>query len=227
MITTAQFKTLDDLYGFYNVKLFGAALPECIVNLSRRPRSKGYFVPYLWKSAEVDSEKEAEQVHEISLNPDYMRRAPIEWHATLVHEMVHLWQKELAEPCREAYHDKVWASKMESLGLMASETGEPGGKKTGQKVTHYIIQGGAFEKVFNSIDPEMHEILRLKYLPVASLHPEKEDQENEGENGEEERESGKKSGRRAKYSCGCGNNIWGRSGLKVVCVECGEVYREV
>jgi len=44
MITTKQFKTLDELYNFYNVKIFKSKLPDCIVNLSRKPNSYGYFL---------------------------------------------------------------------------------------------------------------------------------------------------------------------------------------
>ena len=35
---------------------------------------------------------------------------------------------------------------MEDVGLMPSNTGRPGGKKTGQQMTHYIIRGGRFQK---------------------------------------------------------------------------------
>ena len=36
MITTIQFKTLDDLYRFYNQAIFGGELSDCIVNMSRQ-----------------------------------------------------------------------------------------------------------------------------------------------------------------------------------------------
>ena len=39
-----------------------------------------------------------------------------------------------------------WAKKMEAIGLMPSKTGLPGGEKTGQKMTHYIIPDGLFIK---------------------------------------------------------------------------------
>ncbi|MCM5163877.1 sprT domain-containing protein, partial [Escherichia coli] len=43
------------------------------------------------------------------------------------------------------YHDRVWGEKMEQIGLMPSNTGLPGGRKTGQQMTHYIIRGGRFQ----------------------------------------------------------------------------------
>lgn len=42
MITTIQFKTLDDLFQFYNNRLFEGKLPECIVNMSRKGGSYGF-----------------------------------------------------------------------------------------------------------------------------------------------------------------------------------------
>jgi predicted SprT family Zn-dependent metalloprotease len=232
MITTQQFQTLDDLFAFYNVKLFGAALPECIVNLSRRPHSYGFFAPNLWASINNESSEPSEFAHEISLNPDFLLRPSIEWHTTLVHEITHLWQHEHGKPSRLAYHNKQWSNKMESIGLMPSDTGLPGGARTGQRMSEYVIPDGAFEKVFLSIDPEELELLRLKYLPVISLaspdkNPEDDDPDaadGEGDAGNEKNKS--KSGRRIKYTCSCGNNLWARSGLSVQCLECDNPFQE-
>jgi hypothetical protein len=35
---------------------------------------------------------------------------------------------------------------MESLGLMPSDTDQPGGKRTGQRVSDYIFVGGKFDR---------------------------------------------------------------------------------
>jgi hypothetical protein len=35
---------------------------------------------------------------------------------------------------------------MKSIGLQPSDTGKPDGKETGQKMNHYTIPGGAFDK---------------------------------------------------------------------------------
>jgi len=223
---------------YYNIKIFGKTLPECIVNLSRRPNSYGFFVPNLWGLTEEEESSDIKKmVHEISLNPDYLMRPSIEWHTTLVHEMVHLWLQEKGKPTRPAYHNREWADKMEHIGLMPTDTGEPGGKRTGQKVGHYIIPGGLFELAFIRLDPDELEELRLKYLPVASLTAnkklktttteEEEEDNDEGEGEGEGREKKRKSGTRTKYSCGCGNNIWGKSGLFIRCLDCDEDYREV
>ena len=133
MITTIQFKTLDDLYRFYNQAIFGGTLSDCIVNMSRHGGAYGFFAANRWRG-----ENEAKKIiHEISINPDFMNREDIEWHSTLVHEMCHLWQEDFGKPSRGGYHNRQWADKMVQVGLMPTDTGEPGGKQTGQYVTHY------------------------------------------------------------------------------------------
>jgi hypothetical protein len=234
MITTVQFKTLDDLYKFYNEALFGGKLADCIVNMSRHKGTFGFFAPERWKAKGKGDKSLA---HEISLNPDHLDRPDIEWHATLVHEMVHLWQRDHGHPSRAGYHNKEWAWKMEELGLVPSDTGLPGGKKIGQLMTHYINPEGAFKKVFDRLSLETLEALRLKYLPANPL-PEPEKRRRRaasGADGGSGADEGEEAGRdetsvkynsKTKYSCPCGNNVWGKPGLHILCGECMEAYGE-
>jgi len=50
---------------------------------------------------------------------------------------------------------------MESLGLVPSSTGAPGGKKTGQKMNDYPLKNGIFEKVLRRMHlaTQMHKHL--------------------------------------------------------------------
>ena len=83
--------------------------------------------------------------HELALNPDvFTDRTDEEILSTLAHEMAHVWQQECGIPPRRCYHDKEFASKMKAIGLHPSDTGEPGGKETGQSMTHYIVAGGKY-----------------------------------------------------------------------------------
>jgi len=220
MITTRQFQTLDELYEYYNERIYGKELPQCMINLNRKPHCLGYFVANLWK--ENAGRSDAQKVHEISLNPDYIMEKTIEWHSTLLHEMTHLWQKEYGTPSRKTYHNKEWAAKMESIGLMPSDTGKPGGKRTGQKMSDYVIPGGKFEKVYNRIVPEELEALRLKYLPTASLNKKKTD--GGEDDGTDDGSGSVGTQTRTKYSCKCGNNVWGRRGLNIRCMDCEGEY---
>ena len=60
---------------------------------------------------------------------------------------------------------------MIQVGLMPSDTGEAGGKRTGQSITHYIIPGGKFEQVFNTLSREDLQNLRLRYKPTLAAVP--------------------------------------------------------
>lgn len=54
--------------------------------------------------------------------------------------MTHLWQYHFGKPGRRGYHNKEWANKMESIGLMPSSTGQPGGDKTGDKMAEGLSE---------------------------------------------------------------------------------------
>ena len=64
---------------------------------------------------------------------------------TLVHEMTHLEQHHFGTPSRRGYHNREWVGLMEVIGLIPSNTGLPGGKQTGQQMTHYTQDGGSFD----------------------------------------------------------------------------------
>jgi|LSQA01.1.fsa_nt_gi hypothetical protein len=234
MITTVQFKTLDDLYAFYNLALFAGTLSDCIINMSRHSGTYGFFASGRWKAEDSGDRK---LVHEISLNPDHLDRPFVQWHATLVHEMVHLWQEDHGHPSRGNYHNKEWAWKMEEVGLIPSETGQPGGKKTGQSMTHYVNPDGLFLQTFNRLTTETLEALKLKYLPAMPApdiaRPGRAGTAGTGgvaglAGGEEGGEAGavEKYNSKTKYSCPCGTNVWGRPGLKIRCGECDGDFQE-
>lgn len=42
--------------------------------------------------------------------------------------------------------DKQWEPKIRDVGLIPSDSGAPGGKETGQRITHQIVPGGVFEQ---------------------------------------------------------------------------------
>jgi SprT-like family len=146
-ITPAQYRAIQEAYDFMNRRLFDGTLPDVLVTLQRKARSRGYFA-----AERFAGRRDASKVHEMALNPDaFEGRTDREIVSTQVHEMVHLWQEEYGTPPRRAYHDREWAAKMKAIGLQPSTTGEPGGKETGQNMTHYIIKGGRFDKAFDEL----------------------------------------------------------------------------
>lgn len=199
--TLAQFTGYQAAYDYFNRKLFGGKLRPCILNFSRGRRFYGFFAPDRWEDSKT-------KVHEITLNPDWLQRPLIKSFATLVHEMCHQWQRDFGNPSRSGYHNWEWAEKMESVGLIPSDTGEPGGKKVGQSVTHYIAPHGPFQKAFDQMPKKIS-------LPWRSGT----------DTGDDEQKKAKKKKAKArnkvKYTCpGCATNVWGKPGLLIVCGEC-------
>jgi len=163
----------------------------------------GFFCPERWQ-------KDDEVVHEISLNPDLLKRPPEKSMSTLAHEMSHQWQHDLGTPPRRCYHDKEWAGKMKEIGLIPSDTGEPGGKETGQKMDHYIDPDGNFIQAFKKMPHEF----KLPWLSGG---------------GDEEKEKEKKPTiKKIKLTCpGCEMTIWILAddvGRQVSCDDCGETF---
>jgi hypothetical protein len=126
--------------------------------------------------------------------------------STLAHEQVHLWQAHFGSPSRAGYHDKEWAAKMLEIGLHPSDTGQPGGKLTGQNMTHYIVDGGPFAQAAGRL------IAKGWAVPYVSLWDE-----------ETKKTAAKKRASKTKFTCGCcGANAWGKPELRIVCGECDE-----
>lgn len=84
---------------------------------------------------------------------------------------------------------------------------------------------------FKTLSSEDLQNLRLRYKPTLAAMSGKpftvgtsgnDNTDNtEAEGGEESR-----SGKRKKYTCGCGCNVWGKSGLILKCGICGTDFIE-
>jgi len=176
-----------------------------ITTYNRRKETNGFFSGKSWKNKET----KGSYIHEINLNPIYFDKDNKDWHSTLVHEMCHLWQQDHGSPSRGRYHNKQFAEKMIAIGLMPSDTGSPGGKKTGQSMSHYIIPDGLFINAFDRLAE--NEINYMSSFAVDSNFLELTDIGTET----------KKVVSKLKYSCSCATNIWGKPGLAVICGLCG------
>jgi hypothetical protein len=115
--------------------------------------------------------------------------------------MCHAWQKECGEPSARGYHNKEWAATMKSIGLQPSSTGAPGGKETGQQITHYIIPGGDFQLAFQKLEQTGWKLnLQSAHVPGSQKGP----------------------SLKTKFSCPkCAQNAWGKPDLQVTCTPCG------
>jgi SprT-like family. len=153
-------------FDHFNAALFDGALPDVMITMQRQRGARGYFSSDRFGYRRADGIV----VDEIALNPvTFTKQTDREIISTLVHEMVHQWQHHFGKPGRGTYHNKQWTAKMVELGLMpyAYDTG----KQTGQRVTHYIVDGGPFDRAWQQLaasgytldyqDPARSELARL------------------------------------------------------------------
>jgi len=146
-ITRTEYSGFQSAFDFFNAELFDGSLRELLITLQRKANSSGYFSPKRFAGR-----KESQIIHEIALNPDgFETESDEEICSTLVHEMCHCWQTAFGKPSRGRYHNREWADKMEAVGLMPSHDGKPGGRRTGQSMSDYIIEGGRFQKAYQKL----------------------------------------------------------------------------
>ena len=198
--TAKTYKTLDDAFAYFNRHLFGGRLPTCLITMQRSKSAYGYFA-----GDRFGSKDGKEVTDEIALNPSHFRERSSEQSlSTLVHEMTHLEQHHFGKPSRAGYHNKEWAKLMREVGLIPSDTGAPGGKEVGQRVSHYIEAGGRFERACADLVKRGFDPL---YVELWS------------EGGEKIRK--KKAASKTRYACpGCQTNAWAKPDVYLVCGDC-------
>lgn len=166
--TRETYNELQDAYDFFNRRLFDGELPECLITLQREKRSLGYFQPHTFVRRST-----GETTDEIAMNPRFFAvRSIRDTLSTLVHEMVHLWQAHFGqEKSRKGYHNKEWADQMERIGLMPSHNGNPGGKRVGEKMSHYIIADGPFDVACTELITEEFQLTWMDRHPATLVQP--------------------------------------------------------
>ncbi len=195
-ITEREYRAFQVAYDFLNLELFNGTLPQVFVTLQRHANAKGYFSPNRFQGR-----SEKVKAHELALNPDiFTDRSDEEILSTLAHEMVHVWQQTYGKPPRSSYHDRQWAAKMKETGLYPTSTGEPGGKETGQSLSHYIIPGGKYEIAYAKLAASG---FRLTWQSVSRT------------------DGRKKAASKTRYSCPyCGTNAWAKPQTALICGAC-------
>lgn len=144
--TIDAYSEINQAFDHFNKHLFGGELPKCLITFQREKNTMGYL------SSKRFVNKHGDKVDELAMNPSYFGITPLqETMKTLVHEMCHLWQVHFGKPSRSGYHNSEYAKKMEEVGLMTSDTGRPGGKAVGQRMSDYVIEGGKFQTVCNEL----------------------------------------------------------------------------
>lgn len=232
--TRETYEELQQAHDHFNHRLFGGELPPCLLTLQREKQTAGYFSP-----AQFVNRITGERTDEIALNPTYFVLLSLEKvMEVLAHNMVHQWQCHFGAPGRRRYHNKEWSAKMQAVGLMPSDTGEDGGKTTGEKMSHYAIAGGEFEGACQDLLTANYRLTWLDRFPMkGALREAAAAAAEEGEIGEGAGLEGLEVGEleelgidteatdskpnRVKYSCpSCGANAWGGRKLLLLCGRC-------
>lgn len=202
--TQQTYGGLQDAYTFYNQALFDSRLPECLITLQRKGKCLGYF------AADRFGDKQGHAVcSELALNPEGFNRDTDKVLSTLVHEMTHVQQHYLGNPPRSGYHNKAWGELMRAVGLIPSDTGLPGGKATGQNMSHYVEAGGKFEQATKQLLEQHPELAQL----LVDIW---------------KKQANKKAPiSKAKYNCpACGLSAWAKPCSRIVCGDCRVVMQE-
>lgn len=194
--TLKLFGALQGAYNYFKVRLFKDRLSPAVLTLNRNTRSGGYYMRSAW----VDETQNV--LPEINISPATLQLSPLDVMSILVHEMTHHFQHLHGNPGRAGYHNKEFAKFMFCLGLQCSSTGEPGGKQTGERMSHFVLPGGTFHNAFEQMPNEY-------LLPFKDFNLQKKFTSF----------SIKKI--KIKYQCtGCGINVWGKPNLHIVCEQC-------
>lgn len=219
--TSQAYGELQTAFDHYNRELFDGALPLCLITMQREKRTYGYFSPKRFVHRH-----DKQTTDEIAINPSYFATVPLlEVLQTMVHEMAHAWQEHFGTPSRRTYHNAEWADKMESIGLMPSSTGKPGGKRTGEKMADYPIPGGRFLQATDALLANGFFVSWLdRHPPAQRIGATGDDDAGDlvelvGELGEllVPQEPRNRSNR-VKFRCPeCGAQAWGKPGLKLLC----------
>jgi predicted SprT family Zn-dependent metalloprotease len=200
--TAGTYSTFNEAFAHFNEVLFGAELPDVLITMQRSRRSRGYF-----SAQRFAHRRRTEIIDEIALNPAAMQdRSDRDIASTLAHEMSHLWQQHFGKPSRGGYHNKEWAAKMHEIGLSPSDTGKPGGKCTGQQVSHYIVDGGPFDQAWANLAQAG---FKFDYHDRPTNDPEAVCK------------------RKVRYACAvCSIHVWGKPDLRIICHDCNEPMRD-
>lgn len=199
--TARTYTGLSEAYAFFNERLFAGGLPACLITMQRKAKAYGYFARRRFTTRD-----RREVTDEIALNPSHFsERTTEETLATLVHEMVHLQQEHYGTPSRSGYHNREWARMMRAVGLIPTGTGMPGGKTTGQRVSHCVEPEGRFALACTELIEEHG--FELAYVELS----------NEATRRAKERKAASKT----RYTCPvCRVIAWAKPGTRLACGDC-------
>jgi predicted SprT family Zn-dependent metalloprotease len=208
-----QYLSLADAFDYLNRRLFAGRLPQPLLTLNHGPaKVKGY---YRHSSFSFRGTPWKSPIHasEISLNTKAMSgRSDTEILIELVHGMAHLCQDHQGmSRSRPGYHDAGFAEIMEQVGLIPSDTGAAGGRRTGQKMSQYVLPGGPFDLACRAL---LESGWRLDWEGALS-------KDNTPSSCGEQSTAVKANDSKTKFFCPeCKQNAWAKQSAELICGHC-------
>lgn len=115
---------LEDLFSKFNDYLFGGELQKPVITVSPDTKKGCYGWCTTYKAWQRDGQEEETGYYEINICADYLNRPFLEICETLIHEMVHLIQRQndVKGTSRGGkYHNKRYKEAAEQHGLMVAK----------------------------------------------------------------------------------------------------------
>lgn len=204
---------LEKMFRALNTDFFQGELDEPIITIQSTPRAHGHVtVGRTWKSKDIWR-------HELNMGAEKLER-PIEAVvATMVHEMVHLWNiaHEVQDCSRGGvYHNKKFKNEAERRGLRIECHEKYGWTITepGEALIDYIITQGWTEIDMNR---------GRGWTPPPSAGG-----KTGADGGQEGTEEKPKKSSTRKYACPtCGQSVRATKAVNIICEECMEKMQEV
>lgn len=129
---TPMIKELESLFSKLNERYFDGKLETPVITIAPDTcRAYGWFTT--WRAWKETDNKDGEGYYEINITSDYLDRTPVEIAATLLHEMVHLFNamKNINDCSRGGkYHNVKFKEAAESHGLLVEKDSRYGWSQT-------------------------------------------------------------------------------------------------
>ncbi len=187
---------LEDLFFAFNQKFYDGKLVKPIITVSPDVMAGSYgwcTTGRVWKKTDTEDES----FYEINLCAEYLSRPILEISATLLHEMVHLWniQNNVKDTSRGyTYHNRKFKDEAEKRGLIIEHTEKYGWTKTS-------LSEDATEFIKSMCDKD----LGLSRTAILAF----------------EKSKGKSKSSSRKYVCpDCGLSIRATKEVRITCTNC-------
>lgn len=218
------------LCSMINAECFDDALPGLLITIKGKGRVFGYY------KHKAHVSRNGQHVDELAVNPRLFASHGFQaLLQTLGHEMTHQWQQYFGrQQSRRSYHNREFADKMISIGLIPSATGKPGGAQTGQLMDDYMAQQGPIVDLLQRLTREgvyipWYEQLAGTTDPTSAATPTQRTAyaATTPDNAATPTRPGTT---RMRYTHQCGQNrlatVYGKPNLPLVCGHCRQNWLE-